>query len=82
MSVRTTSMGGVSSRAGDEGDRPDSGLREDKLPPPITSIAPAIFRAGGGPAFLTATDPAYFEFSLTTDIGIGAGAADNCITVD
>jgi len=76
------SIGGVSSRAGDEGDSPDSGLRDDKLPPPITSIAPAIFRAGGGPAFFTATEPAYFEFSLTTDIGRGAGADDNCMTVD
>lgn len=76
------SKGCVSSRAGDEGDSPDSGLREDKFPPPMTSIAPAIFRAGGGPAFFTATDPAYLEFSLTTDIGMGAGAADNCITVD
>lgn len=57
--------------AGDE--MPDSGRRDDRLPPPMTSMAPAIFRAGGGPAFFTATEPAYFEFSLTTAIGIGAG---------
>lgn len=75
------STGGSS--GGEEGETPDSGLREDKFPPPITSIAPAILRAGGGPAFLTATDPAYFEFSLTTAIGIdcaGAGIIWNCLS--
>ena len=62
----------ASSMPGDAGEMPDSGRLDDRLPPPITSIAPAILRAGGGPAFFTATDPAYFEFSLTTDIGRGA----------
>jgi hypothetical protein len=67
-----------SSKEGEGGEIPDSGRRDDKLPPPITSMAPAIFRAGGGPAFLTATEPAYLEFSLTTAIGMGAGAIEIC----
>lgn len=60
-----------SSALGDEGETPDSGRRDDRLPPPITSMAPAILRAGGGPAFFTITDPAYLEFSFTTEMGIG-----------
>ena len=73
---RCLTTSGGSSIEGDAGETPDSGRRDERFPPPITSIAPAIFRAGGGPAFLTTTDPAYFEFSLTTAIGIArAGAA-------